>query len=362
MSPICKSLLRALLFGSSVASLSSVWAGDIVLEVEEPSASSTYSGVANIRGWVVGSAGIDRVELYVDGALVTPIPTGGRRSDVVDAYPSYPDSANAGFSMAFNYSNLPAGPHSILIRAVDREGALKDAAVGFNVTRFSNSYIPDPASVSLSGASATFDSRSFLLKNVTAEGRTYDIRLEWRTEAQGFAITRISRADDPPADDYSGTYHSQASLTSTSCPFAVGQQVKSELRLSQTGSQLSGTEHSGSSSLAVSGTVDAQGQFSLRSERLTPPPSANCRREAYLDYQGDFPSQTVTITNHYEYFGSCTYYNCTAAYQGGIARDSAAARAGDSSTESSSGTKATTSSAAPGLIESVLKAFQDGTL
>ncbi len=361
MNPICKNLLPVLLFGSSVAS-SSVWAGDIVLEVEEPSASNTYSGVANIRGWVVGSAGIDQVELHVDGTLVTPIPTGGRRSDVGDAYPNYPNSANAGFSMAFNYSNLLAGPHVILIRVVDREGAVKETAVGFNVTRFSNSYMSDPAAVSLSGASATFDSRSFLLKNVTAEGKAYNIRLEWRTENQGFAITRISRDGDPPADDFSGTYRSQTSQTSNSCPFAVNQQVKSELKLTQNDSQLSGTENAGGT-LAVSGTVDAQGQFSLRSARLVNTPSANCRGEAYFGYQGEFPSQTVTITTYYEYFGSCPHYNCTATYQGSIVRDNAATRAGDAPTESGgSGTKAAASSTSRKLIESVLETFEDETL
>ncbi|MGB5062196.1 MAG: hypothetical protein WBQ37_00325 [Candidatus Competibacter sp.] len=348
MSPICKSFLPVLLFGSSVALFSSVWAGDIVLAVEEPLAGYAYSGVTNLRGWVVGSAGIDRVELYVDGEFRTPIPTGGLRSDVGDAYPSYPNAANAGFSMAFNYSSLLAGPHTILIRAVDRESTIKETAVNFNVTRFPNAYIPDPASVGLSGASATFDSRSFLLKNVTAEGKIYDIRLEWRTEAQGFAITRISTAGDPPADDFSGTYHSQASQSSNSCPFAVNQQVKSELKLNQTGSQLSGTENSGGT-LAVSGTVDAQGQFTLRSERLVQAPSGNCRGEAYFGYQGGFPSQTVTITTYYEYFGSCPYYNCAAAYQGSIVQDSAAARAEEALAGSGSETKAVASS----MIESI---------
>ena len=351
MNPICKSLPPALLLGSSAMSLSSVWAGDMVLAVEEPLAGNTYSGVANLRGWVVGSAGIDRVELYVDGVLRTPIPTGGLRSDVGDAYPSYPNAANAGFSMAFNYSSLLAGPHTILIRAVDRESAVKEAVVGFNVTRFPNAYISDPASVNLSGASATFDSRSFLLKNVTAEGKTYDIRLEWRKEAQGFAITRIGTAGEPPADDFGGAYHSQASQTSNSCPFAVNQQVKSELKLKQAGSQLSGTENSGGT-LAVSGTVDAQGRFSLRSERLVQTPSANCRGEAYFGYQGEFPSQTVKITTYYEYFGSCPYYNCAVAYQGSIVRDSAATRAGDVSAESGSGTE----TAANSMIESVWNA------
>ena len=36
--------------------VSTAWAGDIVLSLEEPAADSTYSGVANIRGWAVGAA------------------------------------------------------------------------------------------------------------------------------------------------------------------------------------------------------------------------------------------------------------------------------------------------------------------
>jgi hypothetical protein len=122
-----KSLIFAFLATSGVVSTSMAWAGDIVLALEEPAANSTYTGVANIRGWVVGSAGINRVELSIDGELKTNIPVGGRRTDVGGAYLSYPDSSNSGFSMAFNYSNLASGQHAVLVRAIDREGVSKDA-------------------------------------------------------------------------------------------------------------------------------------------------------------------------------------------------------------------------------------------
>ena len=95
------------------------------------------------------------------------------------------------------------------------------------------------------------------------------------------------------------------------------------MKLNQTDSQLSGTENSGGT-LAVSGTVDAQGLFSLQSERLDANVVGELSGETYFGYQGDFSNQTVTITTHYEYFGSCPYYNCTATYQGSIVRDSAA--------------------------------------
>jgi len=47
------------------------------------------------------------------------IPLGWRRADVGDAYPGYPGSAHSGFAMAFNYSTLSAGPHTLTVRAVD---------------------------------------------------------------------------------------------------------------------------------------------------------------------------------------------------------------------------------------------------
>lgn len=314
--------LGTMLLGSLMV-VAPVRAGDIVLTVEEPMPDSVYSGVANLRGWVVGSAGISQVELYVDGAFATNVPVGGLRSDVGGQYPSYPNSSNAGFSMAFNYSNLSAGPHAIRVRAVDREGASREASVNFNVTRFDNPYIADPAKISLAGATSTLETRSISLNNVSADGKTYNIRLDWRPEAQGFVIARITPAGSPPANDFGGTYRSRASLTSNGCAFAVNSEAESELKLTQSGSQLSGTE---SNTLAVSGTVDAQGNFVLQSARQVQN-QGGCRGESYFQYQGSFPSQTVAIAIQYEYFGSCPYSNCTARFQGAMTKTSTTTRA-----------------------------------
>lgn len=309
------------MLGSILMTVSPSWAGDIVLSVEEPAANSTYSGVANLRGWVVGSAGISRVELYVDGALTTNIPVGGRRTDVGSAYPNYPDSDNAGFSMAFNYSSLTAGPHALRIRAVDRENASKEQSVSFSVARFNTSYIADPAKISLAGATGSFDSRSIYLKSLTADGQAYDVRLDWRTEAQGFVITQINPAGSVPDDGFDGTYRSRVSLTSNSCAFAVSSEAESELKLTQNGSQMSGME---SGQLPVTGTVDGLGNFVLTSSRLVQNSTANCRGESYFGYQGNFPSQTIAITTNYEYFGSCQYRNCAASFQGSITKTAGA--------------------------------------
>lgn len=168
-------------------------AGDIQFALEEPTNGSIYSGVSNVRGWAVSSAGINRVELFVDGAFVTQIPSGGLRPDVGNTYPSYPNSSQSGFSMAYNYSNLTAGSHTISVNVIDNQGSQKNAMVSFNVARFDNSYISNPATVSLNGATITDDNdKSISISNLQAGGQLYNVRLEWRTQIQGFALTSIS--------------------------------------------------------------------------------------------------------------------------------------------------------------------------
>jgi len=168
-------------------------AGDIQFLLEEPTSGSAYSGVANVRGWAVSSVGINRIELLVDGVVKTNIPSGGLRKDVGNVYPSYPNSSQSGFSMAFNYSELTAGSHTIGINVIDNEGTKKSTTATFTVARFNTSFISDPATVSLSAATITDDNdKAISISNLQAGGKAYNVRLEWRTAAQGFALTSIS--------------------------------------------------------------------------------------------------------------------------------------------------------------------------
>lgn len=164
------------------------WAGDIVLNLEEPTSGSVYSGVANIRGWVVGSKGISRVELYIDGQYENNIPVGGMRADVGDDYPAYPNSANSGFSMAFNYSEKTAGMHSIRVRAVDQDSDSREITASFQVVRFEKPYFNDPSQVSLNNVSKSGNS---IFYNMIVDGESYAVRLDWRTEVQGYVLSQI---------------------------------------------------------------------------------------------------------------------------------------------------------------------------
>lgn len=165
---------------------------NIILTLEEPSNGSIYSGVSNIRGWAVALHGINRIELYIDEVLKTNIPSGGQRKDVGDAYPSYPNADQSGFSMAFNYSELSAGQHTISIRAVDNNGDIREAGTTFNITRFENPFIADPTEVNLKGATLTPEKTTIQINNISVDSKNYDVHLDWRTATQGFAMTQIT--------------------------------------------------------------------------------------------------------------------------------------------------------------------------
>ncbi len=208
-----KSIASAIFCIAGTIAGSQVLAGDIVLSLEEPTVNSTYSGVANIRGWVVGSAGIERVELYVDGALATNVPSGGLRPDIGAAYPSYPDSSKSGFSMAFNYSNLAAGQHTVSVRAVDKSGAVEDASATFSVARFDNPFIDDAAKVSLDGATVSLDGQAIVINNLTRMARP--TMFGW-TGGPRRKVTRSPRSRRPAARPRPAIFRG---LTSTTFPW-----------------------------------------------------------------------------------------------------------------------------------------------
>lgn len=166
--------------------------GGVMAYLEEPVAGGSASGVGNIRGWAVSQRALRRVDLYVDGTLEFSVPYGGGRGDVGAAYPSYPDSGNSGFSMAYNFGDLSAGSHTFMARAVDDLGSYQDATATVNVVRFPASFMADPGEVSLLGAGATMlDGNTFRLNNVTVQGVAYNLTLRWSTATQGFVLVGI---------------------------------------------------------------------------------------------------------------------------------------------------------------------------
>jgi hypothetical protein len=171
-----------------------VLAADALLGLEEPVEHGNYSGVANIRGWAVAQHGMNRVELYVDGVSQGNIPMGGSRQDVGNAHPGFPNAAHSGFSLALNYNELPAGEHTVMVRAFDMTGQSQEVSRTFNVQRFAVPFISMPDLVDLRGAKAVtvVDGNTINMRGVSVAGASYDVGLRWFTPAQEFAIDSIS--------------------------------------------------------------------------------------------------------------------------------------------------------------------------
>ena len=159
--------------------------------LEEPVQGQTHTGVGNLRGWALASAGIERVDIAIDGVVEFSAPYGGVRLDVGGAFPDIADSDASGFSLAYNYSDLAAGTHTISATAFSVSGETKTSSASFTVVRFPQSFMGGQDVVSLDGASCAMSADEISIVDAIVDDAIYDLRLKWRTAEQGFEIIEI---------------------------------------------------------------------------------------------------------------------------------------------------------------------------
>ena len=160
------------------------------MTLEEPVNGEIHSGVGNLREWAVASQGIEKIEIYIDGNYAFDAPYGGARGDVGAAFPDVANSTESEFSLAYTYSNLAPGTHTI--EAVAR--ALMEwerSAATFEVVKFAQSFISDPQAVNLDAATCATEGDEIIITGAVVAGETYDMVLDWRTAEQGFEIIQI---------------------------------------------------------------------------------------------------------------------------------------------------------------------------
>ena len=92
------------------------------MALEEPVNGEIHSGVGNLRGWAVASAGVTKVEILIDGVYEFDAPYGASRGDVGGAFPDVENAKNSGYSLSYAYSLLSAGEHTITAVAAFRAG------------------------------------------------------------------------------------------------------------------------------------------------------------------------------------------------------------------------------------------------
>ena len=163
--------------------------------LEEPAIGLVHMGVGNLRGWAVSSAGISKVEAFLDGEFIGEIPYGGARGDVGLAFPDIEDSDQSGFSMAFNYSGLPAGTHTLEVVAHSIDNQTASDSAQFETVRFDKKFIGAGEVINLNAAASVLTNDQIRVENISVAGKYYNILLRWSTAEQGFEIVEIEALD-----------------------------------------------------------------------------------------------------------------------------------------------------------------------
>ena len=108
------------------------------------------------------------------------------------AFPDVEDSENSGYSLAYTYSLLSAGEHTITARAHSELGTTIEKSNTFTVVKFrSADYISDPDAVDLDSASCSVSDDEILVIDSIVDDVVYDLKLKWRTAEQGFEIIEV---------------------------------------------------------------------------------------------------------------------------------------------------------------------------
>lgn len=168
-----------------------------ILKFEEPANGSISNGIANIRGWIVSDTPVSRIDLYIDNVLYGAIPHGGIRSLVGNAYPQYPNADQSGFSMAYGFSNLSLGPHTMKVMAYGgAAGLLAEKTSSFSIVAFDQAFIGPSAPVTVGNATFVppgvgLPQKRFQLQDVELNGTSYDLQFEWNPPTQKFEMINI---------------------------------------------------------------------------------------------------------------------------------------------------------------------------
>ena len=94
---------------------------DAVGSVDAPADEAIVDTNLHISGWALSPAGIERVEVRVDGRPYAAR-YGIARADVASVKPGYPNSAASGFEFTGDFAKLDPLRHAVAVVAIDRSG------------------------------------------------------------------------------------------------------------------------------------------------------------------------------------------------------------------------------------------------
>jgi hypothetical protein len=110
--------LTLLLLGGSLPA-----AAAVVGSFSPVNGANTAYGQLGITGFALATAGVDTVDIAVDGGLVQRAIYGGARPATTRRYPGFPDSNAPGFSAFLDTTHFLNGKHTITVMVTDKNGA-----------------------------------------------------------------------------------------------------------------------------------------------------------------------------------------------------------------------------------------------
>ncbi len=169
----------------------------IIGTFEGPADGEAAAGVGIIRGWAFSDAAgvrISQVNLRIDDRQTIAIPCCSARKDVQSAFPQYPaeNTYNSGYGVTFNYGNLTAGPHRLVVEIQDSGGAQTQYAHAVTVIKPGDLAFIDR--VDLTAARAARDGQDILLSGLRVRDKAsqqvyqVDARLRWFPNIQGLGL------------------------------------------------------------------------------------------------------------------------------------------------------------------------------
>lgn len=186
-------LVSAALFAFSLSSANAA----ITAILETPTAGSSASGIALVRGWAfAGSGSPVTVSLRVDGVTLSsfPIECCSARQDVQNSNPGAP--LETGFGATVNYGDISAGPHTVGVEVSATGETTKVIDFAVVVVRPGN--VPLVETFNLANATCSNPQPdSILINNVSVSGSggsptVTNVRAQYQTETQGLVITEAS--------------------------------------------------------------------------------------------------------------------------------------------------------------------------
>jgi len=96
--------------------------------VDLPTQGAQVKALSPVAGWALDDRGIREIRLFIDGHLANTTHLTQARPDVSQIYPQYARGRQRhGFTMLAGF-DVP-GPHTIVVQAVDTDGATRDIGV-----------------------------------------------------------------------------------------------------------------------------------------------------------------------------------------------------------------------------------------